>query len=186
MFDAIGGAGAVRIVMDAGYEPGAAFYTLTTRGIPRDAAYRPLAEGLEVGRQLLDRKGRPIDPGALRQGDLVVLKTGVRSVAGQLENVVVQQLLASGLEVENPRLATTESLPWVTDANLSPDSLDLRDDRVLIFTDLPANQWQNLYSLARAVSPGSFRLPPIHAEAMYNPALRASGESGRLTVSKRQ
>ncbi len=100
--------------------------------------------------------------------------------------MVIQQLLPSGLEVENPRLETTESLPWVTDANLAPDSLDLRDDRMLIFTDLPANQWRNLYSLTRAVSPGSFRLPPIHAEAMYNPALRASGPRGGLEVGKRE
>ena len=135
-----------------------------TNSYEPNAAYRPLAEGLEVERQLLDRKGREIDPGAVLQGDLIVVKTRVRSVAGQVDNVVIQQLLPSGLEVENPRLETTESLPWVTDANLAPDSLDLRDDRMLIFTDLPANQWRNLYSLTRAVSPGSFRLPPIHAE----------------------
>ena len=186
IFGDIGGAGAVRIVMDAGYEPGSAFYTLTTRGIPRDAAYRPLAEGLEVERQLLDRNGQEIDPGAVRQGDLIVFKTRVRSVAGIIDNVVIQQLLPAGLEVENARLASTESLPWVTDANLRPDSLDLRDDRVLIFTDLLPSQWRNLYSLTRAVSPGSFRLPPLHAEAMYNPALRASGERGGLEVGKRE
>ncbi len=186
VFDGLGGAGAVRIVLAEGYQPGAAFYSLTTRGIPRDAAYRPFAEGLEVSRELLDRDGRPIDTTAVRQGDLIVLKTRVRSVAGPADNVVVQQLLPSGLEVENPRLASTESLPWVSDANLAPDSLDLRDDRVLIFTDLPANEWRNLYSLTRAVSPGSFRLPPIHAEAMYNPGLRAGGARGVLEVGRRE
>ncbi len=177
VFDGMDGAGAVRIVLDEGYQPGSAFYTLTTRGIPRDAAYRPLAEGLEVERFLLDRDGREIDPDAVRQGDLIVVKTRVRSVAGPVDNVVVQQLLPSGLEVENARLETTETLPWVTDANLAPDSVDLRDDRVLVFTSLPADSWQTLYSLTRAVAPGSFRLPPVHAEAMYNPALRASGAS---------
>jgi uncharacterized protein YfaS (alpha-2-macroglobulin family) len=186
VFDDLGDAGAVRIVMDGDYEPGSAFYTLTTRGIPRDAAYRPLAEGLEVERVLLDRSGVEIDPGAVRQGDLIVMKTRIRSVAGIVDNVVIQQLLPSGLEVENTRLASTESLPWVVDDNLEPDSLDLRDDRVLIFTDLLPSQWRNLYSLTRAVSPGSFRLPPIHAEAMYNPALRASGERGGIEVGRRE
>jgi uncharacterized protein YfaS (alpha-2-macroglobulin family) len=185
VFDGLDGAGAVRIVLDQGYQPGSAFYTLTTRGIPRDAAYRPLGEGLEVERQLLDREGREIDPGAVQQGDLIVVKTRVRSVAGPVDNVVIQQLLPSGLEVENARLETTETLPWVTDANLRPDSLDLRDDRVLIFTGLPADSWQTLYSLTRAVAPGSFRLPPVHAEAMYNPALRASGARGGLEVARR-
>ena len=186
VFDAVGGDGALRIVMDDGYEPGSAFYTLTTRGIPQDTAYRPSAEGLEVERELLDRDGGAVDPTAVRQGDLIVLKTRVRSVAGQVDNVVVQQLLPSGLEVENARLSSTESLPWITGANLRPASMDLRDDRVLIFTDLPANSWQTLYSLTRAVAPGSFRLPPIHAEAMYNPALRAGGRRGDIEVGRRE
>ncbi len=168
--------------MDPGYAPGAAFYNLTSRGIPTDDAFRPTAAGLEVERRLLGRDGGEIDLGSLRQGDLVVIKTRLRSTAGPLENVVLEQLLPSGLEVENPRLASTESLPWVADANLDPDHLDLRDDRVLIFTELPADQWRTVYSLARAVAPGRFRLPPIHAEAMYNPALRATGARGRLTV----
>ncbi len=183
-FKGVTGGGPIKIVVDGGYEPGAAFYSVTTRGVLRDAAFQPSAEGLEVERLLLGRDGAAIDPAAVTQGDLIVVKTRVRSTAGAVANVVVQQLLPSGLEVENPRLATTESLPWVSDANLQPASLDLRDDRVLIFTDLPANRWQNLYSLVRAVAPGSFRLPPVHAEAMYNPALRATGPRGMLTVGR--
>ncbi len=184
VFDGITDPGPVRLVLEAGYRPGSAFYNLATRGVPRDDVYRAAAEGLEIQRLLFDRDGGPLDPAAVRQGDLVVVKTLVRSVAGPVDNVALVQLLPSGLEVENPRLATTESLPWIADANLAPDQLDLRDDRVLAFTDLPANQWRNLYSLLRAVAPGSFRLPPPHAEAMYNPALRATGERGRLEVAK--
>ena len=63
---------------------------------------------------------------------------------------------------------------------------DLRDDRILIFTDLPADSWQEFYALARAVSPGKFRLPPVQAEAMYDPALRATGERGEMEVQVRQ
>ncbi len=184
VFAGVTAGGPIKIVLDEGYEPGSAFYSVTTRGIVRDAAFKPSARGLEVERQLLDRDGGAIDPSAVTQGDLIVVKTRVRSTSGLLPNVVVEQLLPSGLEVENPRLATTESLPWVSDANLEPASLDLRDDRVLIFVDLPPNQWQNLYSLVRAVTPGTFRLPPIHAEAMYNPALRATGPRGMLTVGR--
>ena len=52
--------------------------------------------------------------------------------------MAVVNLLPSGLEVENPRLQTTEQLPWVTDASFQLDYLDLRDDRILVFTDLAA------------------------------------------------
>jgi uncharacterized protein YfaS (alpha-2-macroglobulin family) len=99
--------------------------------------------------------------------------------------VVIEDLLPSGLEVENPRLKTTESLPWVTDATDDLSYLDLRDDRILIFADLPANTWVTLYALTRAVAPGSFRLPPAHAEAMYDPRLQATGERRRIEVGVR-
>jgi uncharacterized protein YfaS (alpha-2-macroglobulin family) len=110
----------------------------------------------------------------------------VRSVAGPLANVVVQSWLPAGLEVENPRLSGTETLPWVTDANLDPGYLDLRDDRVLLFTDLPAYEWRTSYALVRAVTPGRFRMPPVAAEAMYDPTKAAVGERGELVVGVRR
>jgi len=175
----------VRLVMDAGYRPGAAFYSLITRGVPTDDAFAPSHNGLEIERAVLDRNGKEADLNAVKQGDLLVLKTRVRSTAGAVENVVIESLLPSGLEVENPRLKTTESLPWVTDATADLAYLDLRDDRILIFTDLPENTWVTLYALTRAVAPGSFRLPPTHAEAMYDPKLQATGERRRIEVGVR-
>ena len=181
------GDGAVTVRMRAaeageGYEPGSAFYSLVTRGIPTEESFRARSEGLEIERRVLTREGRPADLGAVGQGDLLVVKTRVRSVSGPVENVVVENLLPAGLEVENPRLSTTETLPWVTDANAAPAYLDLRDDRILMFLDLPANTWQTTYALVRAVTPGTFRMPPPHTEAMYDPSLSATGPLGELVV----
>jgi uncharacterized protein YfaS (alpha-2-macroglobulin family) len=160
----------------------AAYYSLTTRGVPTDAAFQPEQAGLEVERELLARDGRALS-GPVKQGDLVVLRARVRSVVGPVKNVVVEALLPSGLEIENPRLETTETLTWVTDAAGAPRYVDLRDDRALLFVDLPENSWQTYYTVLRAVTPGQFRLPPIHAEAMYDPALRATGQRSTLEVT---
>jgi uncharacterized protein YfaS (alpha-2-macroglobulin family) len=177
------GAEPIRIAMDAGYQTGAAFFSLVSRGVPTDEAYKPANAGLEIEREVLDRDGHTVSSSDVKQGDLIVLKTRIRSVSGPIQNVAVVSLLPSGLEVENPRLQTTEQLPWVTDAQFSLAYLDLRDDRILVFADLlPPNSWQTYYTLVRAVAPGSFRLPPVHAEAMYNPALRAEGERGTMVV----
>jgi uncharacterized protein YfaS (alpha-2-macroglobulin family) len=184
-FPPILGGGAIRLQMNPGYKPGAALYSVLTRGVPTDDAFKPASEGLQIERQFLDRDGKPVDLNAVRQGDLVAIKTRVRSVAGAVQNVVIVNLLPSGLEVENPRLSSTEQLPWVTDANLQPRSMDLRDDRILLFVDLPADSWQTFYTLVRAVAPGQFRLPPVEVEAMYNPALRAVGERGTMEVKTR-
>ncbi len=60
---------------------------------------------------MLDRDGKEVDLAAVHQGDLLVMKTRVRSTAGAVQNVVIEDLLPSGLEVENPRLKTTEPSP---------------------------------------------------------------------------
>lgn len=184
-FSGIRGPGPVRIQMNAGYKPGAAFYSVLTRGTPTDEEFKPARNGIELERSFLNREGQAVNVSNVRQGDLLVIKTRVRSVTGPLNNVAIVNLLPSGLEVENPRLETTEQLPWITDAsNLA--YLDLRDDRILLFTDLPADSWQTYYTLVRAVAPGTFRVPPLQAEAMYNPSIRGTGERGTMEVNLRE
>jgi uncharacterized protein YfaS (alpha-2-macroglobulin family) len=107
------------------------------------------------------------------------------SEAGRLDNLAIQQLLPAGLEIENPRLATSEALPW-TRSSLQIDHLDVRDDRLLVFASLDRPKQRTYYALLRAVAPGSFRLPPIQVEAMYDPAIRFTGERGELQVRARQ
>ncbi len=179
--------GPLEIRMDPGYEAGAAFYSLRVRGIPTDAAFAPASDGLELERRIRGRDGGGLDH--VEQGDLLVLEIQLRSTAGRVENVVVQHLLPSGLEVENARLATTEKAARARDelriADLQATHLDVRDDRLLIFTDLPDAKPRSFRALLRAVAPGRFRLPPLQAEAMYDGTVRATGDRGTLEVHVR-
>lgn len=178
--------GDLRFAVEDGFEPGACYYSVRTRAVPTPAAYAPQSSGLAVERTFLTRDGAPLPPdAALPQGALVVVKFAVRATKGRVANVVLENLLPAGLEVENPRLATTERLPWMEAAQeeTTPAYLDLRDDRTLTFTDLPDDKWHVTYALLRAVTPGSFTVPPAQAEAMYAPELRASGPISKLTVS---
>lgn len=185
VFDALPDDGDVEIRLEAGSGPARAYYALSQRGTPTDAAFAPTAEGLEIERTWLGRDGAPIEDGRVRQGDLVVVRLRVRSSAGRVENAVVSQLLPAGFEVENPRLESSETLPWVRDADLTAEYVDVRDDRVLIFTRLGDPKWQTAYVLLRAVTPGSYRAPPTQVEAMYEPALRATGERGQIAIEAR-
>lgn len=176
--------GDLRLEIDQGFAPGACYYSVRTRGIPAPTAYAPQATGLEVAREYLTRDGKPLTDDSVPQGALVVVKFLVRATQGPVANVVLENLLPAGLEVENPRLSTTERLPWMeTDDKAEPASVDLRDDRVLLFTNLPDTDWHAYYALLRAVTPGVFTLPPAQAEAMYAPELRGSGPLGRFTVT---
>lgn len=175
------GSGAIRIEMNPGYQAGAAFFSLRARGIPTDTAYQPKNAGIEIARQVFRREGGEADLAAVAQGELLVWTTRVKSTSGDLENVVIETVLPAGLEVENPRLESSESIADL-ECLASPQSMDVRDDRVLVFTDLAADTWVTTCVLVRAVTPGTFRLPPPQVEAMYDPAKRGSGPRGEMVV----
>lgn len=172
----IQGEEALNIKMNEDYEKGSAFFSLITRGNPTPEGFKPVVDGLEVQREFLERDGSPLNLTQTAQGDLIVLHTKIQSQTGRLDNVVIQNLLPSGFEVENPRLKTSETLDWITGNSIEPEYLDIRDDRILIFTNIADAKWYNYYSLLRVVNPGVFTLPPVQAEAMYSPNIRFTGK----------
>ncbi|WP_243358011.1 alpha-2-macroglobulin family protein [Fundidesulfovibrio terrae] len=178
----IGEQGALTLALGPECQPGALFYTLDTRGIPELASYKAASAGLAVSREFLGRDGKPLDASRLAQGAVVVVKTSVKSLSGALAHVVVSQLLPSGLEVENPRLASTDRLPWMAEEPAPTAYADFRADRVNVFLDLPGDKPVEIYTLCRAVIPGDYTLPPVRAEAMYYPEIFATAGLGTLKV----
>jgi uncharacterized protein YfaS (alpha-2-macroglobulin family) len=174
----------VSIKMDSGYKEGSALYSLITSGIPTRKGFKPVQDGLLVEREFLTRDGAPVDPADIVQGDLIVVRTKIQSASGPLQNVVIENLLPSGFEVENPRLKTTEKLSWATGDSIEPVYMDIRDDRVLLFADLPDAKWYNYYALLRVVNPGTFNVPPVQAEVMYSPNIRFTGKLENPIVVK--
>jgi uncharacterized protein YfaS (alpha-2-macroglobulin family) len=162
--------------------PGAAFASVTVEGI-KPGVMPPKSAGLDVKREYLDRNGAALDPATLSQGDLVVTKITV-TVPGsaRIENLAVVDLLPAGLEIENPRLSDEAAAPWMRDRAV-PDYMDIRDDRIVLFTSGSDNIV--FYYTARAVSAGDFVLPNVHAEAMYDPSVHAWSGGGKLSVKAR-
>jgi uncharacterized protein YfaS (alpha-2-macroglobulin family) len=181
-FSKLPATGTLSVAMESGYVVDAAYFTVRTRGTPAAATFRPSANGIRLTRTFLDRDGVPLAARKVTQGEIVVIRTEIESTTGPLQNVVVQVPLPAGLEVENPRLSTTESLPWVRELAI-PQHDDIRDDRVLFFVDLNAGK-QTFYTVARAITPGAFRLPPAQAEAMYAPTFRVTEGLSRFEVTR--
>jgi uncharacterized protein YfaS (alpha-2-macroglobulin family) len=147
----------VKVRMNGNYTAHAAYYVMSVRGVKTSAAFRPEAKGIET----------------------------VKSTNGTLNNVVLQNLIPSGLEVENPRLKSSETFTWLTGEMSECTNIDIRDDQVLYFVELPENQTRTFYTLLRAVTPGVYQLPPMFAEAMYARMNHAVGERGTLVVRQR-
>ncbi|UOG75804.1 alpha-2-macroglobulin family protein [Hymenobacter tibetensis] len=137
---------------------------------------------LQVRRQFLDRTGAPVGTTSFKQNDLVVVKITIQSTqsAGEVKNVAITDLLPAGLEIENPRIGAVRDLTWATDA-AQPDYLDVRDDRINLFTTVEPTP-KSFYYLARAVSKGTFKLGPVSADAMYNAEYHSYNGAGTVRV----
>jgi uncharacterized protein YfaS (alpha-2-macroglobulin family) len=140
---------------------------------------------MTIRRRLLDERGQPIQSGRVHSGDLVEIELSITSPTA-LENLVIEDLLPAGLEIENPRLRTTAS-----DAAEKPESeqnafrdsrVDMRDDRLVVMGSLLRGDAGTFVYTARAVTAGTFVLPPVHAECMYDNQINSTSATDRLDV----
>ena len=163
---------------------GTLYYFWSADGIPIKDDVEEEDRGLKVRRRFLSRKGEPLDARQLPHGEIVVVELAIEA-SRTVENVVISDLLPGGLEIENPRLASSETLRLPhhdAESLLSPDRVEMRDDRLLIFTDLGAGKTRYHRYLARAVTRGRFHLPPVSALAMYDPGVSSIHGSGMVEV----
>jgi uncharacterized protein YfaS (alpha-2-macroglobulin family) len=161
---------------------GALYYFWEAEGISAGGRVREEDSYLRVRRQFLTRTGQPVGAATFRQNDLVVVKLTIQAAdaAGEVKNVAITDLLPAGLEIENPRLGATREIGFVAKAD-QPDYLDVRDDRLNLFTTATPKP-KTFYYLARAVSKGTFKLGPVSADAMYNAEYHSYNGAGTVRV----
>lgn len=168
------------------------YQQLTLSGYPRQAPPAS-SHGLQIQRDYLGLNGQPLDLRNLRSGDLVLVHLAVKA-ATQVPDALVVDLLPAGLELENQNLAQSSASldnasgtvrEWrdaMQNANLVHQ--EFRDDRYVAALKLEAQQTTHLLYLARAVTPGSYQVPPPQVESMYRPNLQAVGASAAPMVIK--
>jgi uncharacterized protein YfaS (alpha-2-macroglobulin family) len=166
---------------------GRAYAAWSVEGVPARPDPSPVDSGLTVTRRFVTRGGANLDPAKLTHGQFVVIEVEIQGPAG-LENVVIEDLLPAGLEIENSAFATAEK---VEDGEadeppgLSIQRVEMRDDRMLGFVNLRpvANgESRRFRYAARAITPGRFTLPPVQVHAMYDPGFAARTAPGEVVV----
>ncbi|MCQ8205735.1 hypothetical protein NP569_25950, partial [Vibrio parahaemolyticus] len=65
----------------------------------------------------------------------------------------------------------------------SADYVNIRDDRMEVFGSLQAGESKKVVYAVRAVTAGKFTLPPVEAEAMYDPRIWAREAGEQVEVS---
>ncbi len=163
---------------------GPLFYYWKSEGVPNDGSVRKTDRGLSIRRSLLDTQGCSLETATrLQQGELYVVELTLETDR-VVDNVVLQDLLPAGLEIENTRLKTSRAIEWVKRKQTLPVlHCDIRDDRLVAFTGPFADKRQYYYT-ARAVTVGDFVQPPVSAECMYDAAVSSLHGGGRIMVAR--
>jgi uncharacterized protein YfaS (alpha-2-macroglobulin family) len=163
---------------------GAFYYFWETSGITADGSFKEEDSYMKVRRSFYDRTGKPISGTSFRQNDLVVVAIGISAqYATDIENVVITDMLPAGFEIENTRLNEMPDMDWIKEES-EADYIDFRDDRVNLFTTV-SGKVTTFYYMVRAVSPGTYKLGPVQADAMYNGYYHSYNGGGTITVTER-
>ena len=162
---------------------GEVFYFWLTEGIKSSGKIKEYDNNMAVKREYFDfRTGQRISGNEFKQGSMIVCKLSLTSLGRSAENIAITDMIPAGFQIENPRLSEMNNLSWTSKNPLKVLSLDVRDDRIILFTNLETGTTREFYYMLRIVNKGSFKLPVIGAEAMYNPDFRSYTGAGWVTV----
>jgi uncharacterized protein YfaS (alpha-2-macroglobulin family) len=179
------------------------YYAVSESGFDIEPPSAEVRNGLEIIRSFLDDDGKPLDKIPL--GAEVTISIRARAIDRDvIPNVAIVDLLPGGFEavLQNPA-AKAHSEPeedseadageegvarWQdrlkTGGNWTADYVDVREDRVLLYGTLGKEMAEYRYR-AKATTAGIFNVPPVYAEAMYIPTLRAHSGAGKVRVDEK-
>jgi uncharacterized protein YfaS (alpha-2-macroglobulin family) len=171
-------------VKDAG-KSGKLFAILSSEGVRQKANWRTGGEGLRLSRRFRAQDGAEIDPRRpMALADLAFVEVEIANTTRErVQNVALVDRLPAGWEIENPRLGRGSPLAWVNAKEIwQADSMNVRDDRLEVFGALGPGEHKKVVYGVRAVTSGVFTLPPVEAEAMYDPNIWAREPGGKLEI----
>ncbi|MFT3737125.1 MAG: MG2 domain-containing protein [Breznakibacter sp.] len=149
-------------------------------GIPAAGEETAYSNNLKIAVEYTDLKGLPVDVSKLPQG--TDFKATVRitnpGTMGGYKNLALSQIFPSGWEIRNTRM---EDGPSAYEGDV-PTYRDIRDDRVYSYFDLGANQTKKMVIVLNAAYKGTFYLPGVNGEAMYDKTISALVPGKWVTV----
>lgn len=164
-------------------------YEITVRGVVAKTL-PPVNSHISIKRELIGKDGKAVVPGAVKQGDLILVRLSGEVASSSAEwrklQALVVDLLPAGLEIEAVNVSkqlfdVPDSVPAQNNNLLFVKG---RDDRYVAALELSAGSKFNLLYLARAVTIGSYVFPAPYVENIYRPGQFARGAVSRLEVSR--
>ncbi|MCP4456735.1 MAG: hypothetical protein GY816_01710 [Cytophagales bacterium] len=146
---------------------GTLYVTMTTKGTPFPGTESAATKGISVKIKYRDQNGTLLDVSSLKQGQSFEANVEIsnRNPSGLIKDVALSHIFPSGWEIENERF-TNDSF---SSQNFTYQ--DIRDDRMYTYFDLKRGQVKIFEVKLTATYAGSYYLPGVVAEAMYDAAL---------------
>ncbi|WP_133500013.1 alpha-2-macroglobulin family protein [Cognatilysobacter terrigena] len=169
---------------------GTLYATVDVAGIPRDP---PAFDDSKIGivRKWYTPDGQPWDGGKLEEGDALIVSVAI-TPQDDVPDALLTDLLPAGLEIENFNLGDEKQ--W---ADVSIDGIELadrkdaaevkheefREDRYVAALKLSSGSTSRVFYMVRAVTPGTYTVPPSLVEDMYRPWIRGVGKASPAKVN---
>jgi len=167
-------------------DSGRLFLILSSEGVRQGGDYRLGGEGLQVHRayRTIGGGGLDLSGSSHKLGDLVFVELEVKNTRHErITNIALVDRFPAGWEIENPRLGRGVETNWVDGEELwALDYMNVRDDRLEVFGSLNAGESRKVVYALRAVTAGKFTIPPVEAEAMYDPRVWARAAGGTVVI----
>jgi uncharacterized protein YfaS (alpha-2-macroglobulin family) len=166
------------------------YASLEVAGVPRTAP-APDKSVIGIERTWYTTDGKPWTPKPIPEGEALIV--ALKITADQdMPDALLTDLLPAGLEIENFNLSDAKQ--WadvvvdgidITDRSSAANVLheEYRDDRFVAALKLSGGQTARVFYLVRAVTPGTYTVPPSLVEDMYRPQLRGVGKSVPAAVT---
>ena len=178
------------VVQNKGRDAVPASVLVTGEGVEPE----PSAEnGFKIERRTFAPDGREIPFDKLKQNDRVVVVLKVTEIEPKLGQIVVEDRLPAGFDIENPALlkgSDMKSFAWLP-ATYSPVFTAFRDDRfVAAYTladagrKIPAQM--TMAYVMRAVTPGVYTHAGARVEDMYRPDRFARTSGSKVEIAPAQ
>ncbi len=152
------------------------FYQVIEAGFDRALPQSTIKDKLEVQREYRNAEDKVVTEARL--GEELTVHIKIRSLDNKYHaNIAVVDLLPGGFEV------ILEDRPAIQGSVWTPDYVDRREDRVLVFGGIDSDVKEYVYRI-KATNVGTYKVPAVFAESMYNKSIRARGLGGNIRIVK--
>ncbi len=152
------------------------YASVMSEGIPATGDEVAEASGLSIDVDYLNPDGGPIDERSLQQGTDVMVRVRVANTGPvRLDNLALEHRLPAGWEILNPRMED--------EAQRSYQYQDVRDDRVITYLGLGAGDSRTFTTMINAAYLGTYYLPTVSIESMYDATKYARTAGYRVAVT---